>query len=96
MNVIRTSDPRPKSEVDLYYEACEALDSARLTSPNDRELIARLTYKMGVARDNAHAALEARDRSATENIKSMFRELRGMNNALASCYEHGHYLTERL
>lgn len=82
MNVYRTEEKRERCEVDLYYDACERLDLALRQSPDDRELIARLTFKKNEALNKAHAALGVREQSADENIAQLFADLKRMTNAI--------------
>jgi hypothetical protein len=86
MNTYRTGKPRRRSEVELYYDACEALDKAKRETPHDTELIARLNYKVNVALDNANSALAERDKSAEENIANLFREIKGINDAMVESF----------
>jgi hypothetical protein len=86
MNTYRTGEPRQRSEVELYYDACEALDNAKRETPHDTELIARLNYKVNVALDKAHAALSERDKSVDENIANLFREIKGINDAMVESF----------
>ncbi len=82
MNTYRTEKPRQRCEVDLYYEACERLDLALRQNPEDREMIARLTFKKNEALNRAHAALGVRERSADENIAQLLADLKKMTNAI--------------
>lgn len=66
----------------MYYDACEAHRQCQRETPHDTELIARLNYKVNVALDKAHAALSGRDKSVDENIANLFRELKGISDAM--------------